>query len=130
MKNSKIAVIGLGYVGLPLARLFSTKYQTIGFDINEERVKMLQEGHDKTLEVDDLLLQQAIKSGLQFTSNLHDIRDYNVYIVAVPTPVDHNNYPDLTPLLDVSRMRRIEKGTLSFTNRLSTRVTEEGAFLD
>lgn len=128
MKNSKIAVIGLGYVGLPLARLFSTKYQTIGFDINEERVKMLQEGHDKTLEVDDLLLQQAIKSGLQFTSNLHDIRDYNVYIVAVPTPVDHNNYPDLTPLLDVSRMlgNVITKGDIViYESTVYPGVTEE-----
>lgn len=103
MKNSTIAVIGLGYVGLPLARLFSTKYQTIGFDINKERVNRLQKGYDDTLEVDNFLLQQAIKEGLRFTSSLHDISVCNIYIVAVPTPVDHNNYPDLTPLLNVSR---------------------------
>ncbi|MCF0211457.1 MAG: nucleotide sugar dehydrogenase [Bacteroidales bacterium] len=97
-----IAVIGLGYVGLPLARLFSTKYPTLGFDINRERVDALNAGHDATLEVDDTLLSNAIAQGFRCTSCLDDIRHCNIYIVAVPTPVDANNRPDLTPLLRAS----------------------------
>lgn len=97
-----IAVIGLGYVGLPLARLFSTKYKTIGFDKNSYRVQELMAGHDATKEVGDHLLQAAISHGFVCTSNLEDIRNCNVYIVAVPTPVDHNNHPDLSPLLSAS----------------------------
>lgn len=103
MKDIKICVIGLGYVGLPLARLFSTKYPTVGFDMNSNRVKALMEGHDATLEVSDELLQDAIKNhGFVCTSNIDDIRDCNFYIVAVPTPVDENNNPDLTPLIKAS----------------------------
>ena len=99
----KICVVGLGYVGLPLARLFSTKYQTIGFDMNPERVKSLNEGHDETLEVSDELLQEAIqKNGLKCTTDFSEIKDCNVYIVAVPTPVDENNRPDLKPLWGAS----------------------------
>ncbi|WP_045167694.1 nucleotide sugar dehydrogenase [Prevotella intermedia] len=103
MKVYKIGVIGLGYVGLPLARLFSTKYKTVGYDFNQERVGTLMEGHDVTLEVDDDLLQEAInKNGFKCTSNIEDIKDCNFYIVAVPTPVDSNNRPDLTPLISAS----------------------------
>lgn len=103
MKKYKIAVIGLGYVGLPLARLFSTKFKTIGFDMNQSRVDALMAGHDATLEVDDDLLQEAInKNGFKCTSNIEDIKDCNFYIVAVPTPVDSNNRPDLTPLISAS----------------------------
>lgn len=98
----KIAVIGLGYVGLPLARLFSTKYTTIGFDINQGRVDELMSGHDSTLEVEDDLLQEAIKNGFVCTSNLNDIADCNVYVVTVPTPIDKHNSPDLTPLVRAS----------------------------
>ena len=98
----KIAVIGLGYVGLPLARLFSTKYQTIGFDINIERVNTLMLGYDSTLEVSDELLQTALKNGFVCSAVLDDIRDCNVYIIAVPTPVDDNNRPILTPLIKAS----------------------------
>lgn len=98
----KIAVIGLGYVGLPLARLFSTKYTTIGFDINQGRVDELMSGHDSTLEVEDDLLQEAIKNGFVCTSNLDDIADCNVYVVTVPTPIDKHNSPDLTPLVRAS----------------------------
>ena len=101
-KEIKIAVIGLGYVGLPLARLFSTKYQTIGFDMNPARVNALMAGHDATLEVSDDLLQAAIKNGFKCTANIEEIRDCNFYIVAVPTPVDENNNPDLTPLYGAS----------------------------
>lgn len=98
----KIAVIGLGYVGLPLARLFSTKYQTVGFDLNIERVNALMSGHDSTLEVSDELLQTALKNGFVCSSVLDDIHDCNVYIIAVPTPVDDNNRPLLTPLIKAS----------------------------
>lgn len=103
MKDIKIAVIGLGYVGLPLARLFSTKYETIGFDLNKTRVDELNMGHDSTLEVDDELLQEAIKNhGFRCTANIDDIKNFNFYIVAVPTPIDENNHPDLTPLIKAS----------------------------
>ncbi|MEY8592507.1 nucleotide sugar dehydrogenase [Butyricimonas hominis] len=98
----KIAVIGLGYVGLPLARLFSTRYKTIGFDMNQARVDALMEGHDVTLEVSDELLQNALKNGFTCTTNIEDIRDCNFYVVAVPTPVDMNNNPDLKPLYGAS----------------------------
>ena len=102
-KDYKICVIGLGYVGLPLARLFSTKYKTIGFDRNQGRVDALMTGHDATLEVSDQLLRDAIDNhGFMCTTSLEDIRDCNVYIVAVPTPVDENSRPDLRPLLSAS----------------------------
>lgn len=114
MKDIKIAVIGLGYVGLPLARLFSTKYKTIGFDVNAARVKALMEGHDSTLEVEDELLQSALAKGFVCSSNIEDIRDCNFYVVAVPTPVDKNNRPDLTPLIKASETvgRVISKGDI------------------
>lgn len=103
MNTPKIAVIGLGYVGLPLARLFSTKYPTIGFDRNQARVDALMAGHDSTLEVSDQLLQEAIKEhGFKCTTSLDDIRQCNFYVVAVPTPVDENNRPDLLPLVGAS----------------------------
>ena len=103
MKQTKICVIGLGYVGLPLTRLFSTKYETIGFDMNQKRVDALMQGHDATLEVADNLLQEAInKHGFKCTTSLEDIKDCNFYIVAVPTPVDADNHPDLTPLYGAS----------------------------
>lgn len=101
-KEIRIAVIGLGYVGLPLARLFSTKYTTIGFDINQKRVNELMSGHDVTLEVEDDLLQEAIRGGFVCSSKLEDIKDCNFYVVTVPTPVDKNNNPDLTPLYKAS----------------------------
>ena len=102
-EDIRICVIGLGYVGLPLARLFSTKFPTIGFDMNQSRVDALMSGHDATLEVDDALLQEAIsKYGFVCTTDLEQIRDCNFYVVAVPTPVDRNNQPDLTPLLGAS----------------------------
>ena len=104
----KIAVIGLGYVGLPLARLFATKYNVVGFDINQTRINELQNGHDATLEVEDKILQAVLKStnnkdtGLYCSSDLETIQDCNYYIVTVPTPVDKNNRPDLTPLYKAS----------------------------
>lgn len=100
----KIAVIGLGYVGLPLARLFATKYSVVGFDINQGRVNELNSGKDSTLEVEDDLLKSVLLSapssdkGLYCSTNIEDIRDCNYFVVTVPTPVDKNNRPDLTPL--------------------------------
>ena len=103
MKETRICVIGLGYVGLPLARLFSTKYPTVGFDMNQRRVDALMSGHDSTLEVGDNLLKDAIDNhGFQCTTNIEEIRDCNFYIVAVPTPVDADNNPDLRPLYGAS----------------------------
>ena len=104
----KIAIIGLGYVGLPLARLFATKYAVIGFDINEKRIQELNSGHDSTLEVEDTILQNVLvdnlsdSSGLFCTNELAVLGVCNVYIVTVPTPVDKNNRPDLTPLYKAS----------------------------
>ncbi|MEG2675365.1 MAG: nucleotide sugar dehydrogenase, partial [Muribaculaceae bacterium] len=110
----KICVIGLGYVGLPLARLFSTKYKTVGFDMNQRRVDALMAGHDATLEVSDELLQTAIANGFHCTANIDDIRDCNFYIVAVPTPVDENHNPDLSPLYGASETvgKVISKGDI------------------
>lgn len=102
MDTVKIAVIGLGYVGLPLARLFSTKYETVGFDMNQGRVDALMAGHDDTLEVSDELLQSAIANGFKCTTDIEAIRECNFYVVAVPTPVDKNHNPDLTPLYGAS----------------------------
>jgi len=114
MKEMKIAVIGLGYVGLPLARLFSTRYQTIGYDMNKSRVEALMAGHDATLEVSDDLLQGAIRHGFVCTADLEAIRDCNFYVVAVPTPVDKNNNPDLSPLYGASEVvgKVISKGDI------------------
>lgn len=112
--DTKIAVIGLGYVGLPLARLFSTRYRTVGFDMNRARVDALMAGHDSTLEVADDLLQEALENGFVCTADPEDIRDCNFYVVAVPTPVDENNTPDLTPLYKASETvgRVIGKGDI------------------
>lgn len=113
-KEIKVAVIGLGYVGLPLARLMSTKYQTVGFDLNQSRVDEVMTGHDSTLEVDDRLLQGAISNGFTCTTDIEQIRTCNFYIVAVPTPVDKNNNPDLRPLYGASETvgKVIEKGDI------------------
>lgn len=110
-----IAVIGLGYVGLPLARLFSTKFKTIGFDINTHRVVELMNGVDSTLEVSDVLLQEAIRDyGFVCSADIEQIKDCNFYIVTVPTPVDKYNRPDLTPLIKASETvgKVISKGNI------------------
>lgn len=128
MDNIKIAVIGLGYVGLPLARLFSTKYPTIGFDMNQARVDSLMSGHDSTLEVDDKLLQEAIANGFRCTTEINDIKDCNFYVVAVPTPVDDNNRPDLKPLWGASETvgKVISKGDIVvYESTVYPGVTEE-----
>ncbi len=129
MDLTKIAVIGLGYVGLPLARLFSTKYQTVGFDMNQARVDALMAGHDATLEVSDELLQEAIsRYGFKCTTDLEEIKDCNFYVVAVPTPVDHNNRPDLRPLWGASETvgKVISKGDIVvYESTVYPGVTEE-----
>ena len=108
MNMTKIAVIGLGYVGLPLARLFATKYSVVGFDVNTERVNQLMSGIDSTLELDVQLLQSVLidqnsdQIGLYCTSILNDLVDCTYFIVTVPTPVDKNNRPILTPLIKAS----------------------------
>ncbi|NVK43046.1 MAG: nucleotide sugar dehydrogenase [Oceanospirillaceae bacterium] len=105
--KDRIAIIGLGYVGLPLAVAFAEKYEVTGFDINKLRVDELNSGHDHTLEVEEELLRSAIKgnngNGLTNTCHLKDIESCNVYIVTVPTPVDKYNHPDLSPLINASK---------------------------
>lgn len=129
MNSIKICVIGLGYVGLPLARLFSTKFKTVGFDMNQSRVNALMSGHDSTLEVSDELLQEAIKNyGFICTSDIEKIKNCNFYVVAVPTPVDDNNRPDLRPLWSASETvgRVIKKDDIVvYESTVYPGVTEE-----
>lgn len=138
MENIKIAVIGLGYVGLPLARLFATKFPVIGFDINQVRINELNAGIDKTLEVSNELLQQVLvnenpisskqNKGLYFSSNLEDLKEANIYIVTVPTPIDRYNRPDLTPLYKASETvaKTLNKGDIIiYESTVYPGVTEE-----
>ncbi len=98
MKN-RICVIGLGYVGLPLAHAFSEKYEVVGFDINKPRIDELNSGFDRTLELTENQVKESLKNGMKFTLDVEDIKDCNIYIVTVPTPIDDNNEPDLTPIV-------------------------------
>lgn len=134
MKSTKIAVIGLGYVGLPLARLFATKYPVIGFDINKSRVNELQSGKDRTLEVEDDVLQEVLQGspemskGLYCTDQLEHIKDCNYFIVTVPTPVDSTNRPILTPLYISSETvgKVLKKGDIVvYESTVYPGVTEE-----
>ncbi|MBQ4819575.1 nucleotide sugar dehydrogenase [Aquimarina sp. MMG016] len=134
MQDIKIAVIGLGYVGLPLARLFATKYDTLGFDINQNRIDELRSGTDTTLEVEDDVLQAVLKEssskeiGLYCSSDLNDIADCNYFVVTVPTPVDKNNRPDLTPLYKSSETvgKVLKKGDIViYESTVYPGVTEE-----
>jgi len=102
LDNVKIAMIGLGYVGLPLAVEFGKKYPTIGFDINESRIKELQSGVDNTLEVEPEQLKSA--TDLSYTNDIKQLNECNIFIVTVPTPIDKHKRPDLTPLISASRM--------------------------
>ena len=108
MENIKITIIGLGYVGLPLARLFATKYAVVGFDVNENRVSELKKGKDTTLEIEEDVLKDVLVEensgdiGLFVTTSVDEIKDSNYYIITVPTPVDKNNRPVLTPLIKAS----------------------------
>ena len=108
----KLAIVGLGYVGLPLAVEFGKKRSVIGFDINEARITELKLGHDHTLEVDDAELKEA--TGLQFTTSLDQLGQANVFIVTVPTPIDRYKQPDLTPLIKASETigRVLKKGDI------------------
>lgn len=101
---TKICVVGLGYVGLPLAHAFSEKYRVVGFDINEIRINELNSGLDRTLELSEIQLKEALNNGITFSLDIKDIEDCNVYIVTVPTPIDSSNRPDLTPLVKSSQM--------------------------
>jgi UDP-N-acetyl-D-glucosamine/UDP-N-acetyl-D-galactosamine dehydrogenase len=130
----KIAVVGLGYVGLPLARLFATKYPVIGFDINQNRINELNSGLDSTLEIDKTTLKQvlidsgAVGNGLFCSNNIDEIKDCNYYIVTVPTPVDKNNRPDLTPLYKSSETvgKVLKKGDIViYESTVYPGVTEE-----
>ena len=132
--NIKIAVIGLGYVGLPLARLFATQYSVVGFDINQTRIDLLKQGIDSTLEIDSESLQQVLvetstkSNGLFCTSTLAEIADCTYYIVTVPTPVDKNNRPDLTPLYKSSETvgQVLKKGDIViYESTVYPGVTEE-----
>lgn len=102
MKKQKICLIGLGYVGLPLAVAFAEKFLVIGFDVNSSRIQELEGGHDRTLEIEDDLLI-SVKSNISYSSNIQDTKDCNIYIVTVPTPIDKSNQPDLTPLVESSK---------------------------
>jgi len=102
MKNKKICLIGLGYVGLPLAVAFAEKFQVLGFDIDLLRIQELKDGHDRTLEIDDDLLT-SVKGNIQYTSDIQDTKDCNIYIITVPTPIDSTNRPNLTPLIESSK---------------------------
>ena len=132
--NIKIAVIGLGYVGLPLARLFATKYPVVGFDINQNRIQELNAGNDATLEIDESTLKKVLVSsssaevGLFCSNNIETIQDCNYYIVTVPTPVDKNNRPDLTPLYKSSETvgKVLKKGDIViYESTVYPGVTEE-----
>jgi len=123
MSSIRIAIIGLGYVGLPLARLFATKYPVVGFDVNQKRVNEINMGIDRTLEVEEQILKSALvsenpvsvgKNGLFCSYNPEDIKSCNFYVVTVPTPVDKNNRPDLTPLVKASETvgKVISKGDI------------------
>jgi len=101
--KDKIAIIGLGYVGLPLAHAFAEKYEVVGFDINQSRIDELIQGHDRTLELSDAQLAE-VKDKMMFSTVLDDIASCNIYIVTVPTPIDEHNRPDLTPLIKSSQM--------------------------
>ncbi len=102
INNTKICVIGLGYVGLPLAHAFSEKYEVVGFDISQWRIDELSKGYDRTLELNETQVKEAIKNGMKFSLDVNDIKDCNIYIVTVPTPIDKNKRPDLTPLIKAS----------------------------
>ena len=134
MNTPKIAVIGLGYVGLPLARLFATKYPVIGFDINTKRIAELRSGTDSTLEVEDAILQDVLQvvpnmeTGLFCSNKTEDIEDCNYYIVTVPTPVDSTNRPILTPLYKSSETvgKVLKKGDIViYESTVYPGVTEE-----
>jgi UDP-N-acetyl-D-galactosamine dehydrogenase len=126
--DTKIAVIGLGYVGLPLAHAFSDKYEVVGFDIAQWRIDELNSGVDRTLELSDEQVKEALQKGMKFTADLDEMADCNVYIVTVPTPIDSSNRPDLTPLIKSSESvgKVLKKGDIViYESTVYPGVTEE-----
>ena len=124
----KIAVIGLGYVGLPLAAAFSEKYEVTGFDVNAARIEELKSGYDRTLELSAEQMKKAIESGMKFSLNLDDIKDCNFFIVTVPTPIDKNKRPDLTPVIKATQSvaKVLKKGDIVvYESTVYPGVTEE-----
>ena len=124
----KIAVIGLGYVGLPLAAAFSEKYEVTGFDVNAARIKELKSGYDRTLELSGEQMKKAIENGMKFSLNLDDIKDCNFFIVTVPTPIDKNKRPDLTPVIKATQSvaKVLKKGDIVvYESTVYPGVTEE-----
>ena len=124
----KIAVIGLGYVGLPLAAAFSEKYEVTGFDVNAARIEELKSGYDRTLELSAEQMKKAIESGMKFSLNLDDIKDCNFFIVTVPTPIDKNKRPDLTPVVKATQSvaKVLKKGDIVvYESTVYPGVTEE-----
>lgn len=127
MKNTRIAIVGLGYVGLPLAHAFAEKYHVIGFDINHSRINELKKGIDRTLELDKSQIE-AVKESLFFTASIDDLRTANIFIVTVPTPIDDSNRPDLTPLIKSSQTvgKVLKKGDIViYESTVYPGVTEE-----
>ena len=134
LSEKKIAIIGLGYVGLPLAVAFAEKYKVVGFDVNNQRVIELNDGYDSTLEIEDRLLNSVLNIGdsrnlgLFITSNKSALSDCNIYIVTVPTPTDKHNKPDLTPMIKASETiaKFIKKGDIIiYESTVYPGVTEE-----
>ena len=124
----KIAVVGLGYVGLPLAAAFSEKYEVVGFDVNRARIEELKNAHDRTLELSHEQMQKAIANGMKFSLNLDDIKDCNFFIVTVPTPIDKNKRPDLTPVIKATQSvaKVLKKGDIVvYESTVYPGVTEE-----
>jgi len=126
--EKKIAIIGLGYVGLPLAHAFSEKYEVVGFDINKSRIDELNDAYDRTLELNETQMKEALKRGMHFTTDLDAISECNIYIVTVPTPIDNSNRPDLTPLIKSSESigKVLKKGDIViYESTVYPGVTEE-----
>ena len=124
----KIAVVGLGYVGLPLAAAFSEKYEVVGFDVNAKRIEELKSGYDRTLELSNEQMKKAIDNGMKFSLNLDDIRSCNFFIVTVPTPIDKNKRPDLTPVVKATESvaKVLKKGDIVvYESTVYPGVTEE-----
>jgi len=124
----KICVIGLGYVGLPLAHAFSEKYKVIGFDINRARIDELNRGFDRTQELTNEQLKESVKNGMKFTLDTKEIKESNIYIVTVPTPIDSTNKPDLTPIIKSTQMvgRVLKEGDIViYESTVYPGVTEE-----
>lgn len=124
----KIAIIGLGYVGLPLAVEFAKKYPVVGFDIFQTRIDELREGHDRTLELTPRELEEALANAIEFSTNIESLRDCTIFIVTVPTPIDASNRPDLTPLVKASETvgKVLKKGDIViYESTVYPGVTEE-----